>query len=53
MKDILSSPNKYNLETPIAHLIEREPDIISYGDALLEAGGGFSENNFWWNGRTI
>ena len=47
MKDILSSPKKYILETPIAHLIEREPDIISYGDASLEAGGGFSENNFW------
>jgi hypothetical protein len=49
MWDILSSPDKYNLETPIAHLIDRDPDIVSYGDASLEAGGGFSENKFWWH----
>ena len=49
MKNILSNPKKYNLETPIAHIIHREPDFISYGDACLEAGGGYSENLFWWH----
>ena len=49
MKDILSNPKKFNLETPIAHVINREPDFISYGDACLEAGGGYSQNMFWWH----
>ena len=48
MKQILSNPKKYNLETPIAHIIERDPDFTSYGDACLEAGGGYLENLFWW-----
>ena len=49
IKSILSNPKKYNLETPIAHIIQREPDFIPYGDACLEAGGGYSENLFWWH----
>ena len=49
MTTILSHPKKYKLETPIAHIIHREPDFISYGDACLEAGGGYSENLFWWH----
>ena len=49
MKQILSNPKKYNLETPIAHIIKRDPDFTSYGDACLEAGGGYSENLFWWH----
>ena len=44
---ILSYPKKYNLETTIDHVIQREPDCITYGDAYLEAGGGYSENLFW------
>ena len=49
MKDILSNTSVYNLESPIAHIIKREPDFISYGDASLEAGGGYCENLFWWH----
>lgn len=41
IKTILSSPKLYNLSTPIAHIIVREQDFTSYGDASLEAGGGF------------
>ena len=44
---VLSCPKKYSHETPIAHIILREPDYISYGDASLEAGGGFTEGLFW------
>ena len=46
MIKILSNPKKYNLETPIAHVVKRDPAFITYGDACLEAGGGFSENLF-------
>ena len=49
MKQILSTPKMYNLQTPIAHIIKRDPDFTSYGDACLEAGGGYSENLFWWH----
>ena len=49
MKKILSTPKMYNLETPIAHIINRDPDFTSYGDACLEAGGGYSEKLFWWH----
>ena len=49
MKKILSSPDKYKLETPIAHIINREPDFTTFGDASLEAAGGFSEELFWWH----
>ena len=46
MKDILVNHDKYSLDTPIAHVIKREPDFISYGDASLEAGGGYSSDLF-------
>ena len=49
MKDILSNPTKICLETPIAHVIKRQVDFVSYGDTSLEAGGGYSENLFWWH----
>ena len=49
MKNILSNPNQFNLEAPIAHVINRHPDFISYGDASLEAAGGFSRDLFWWH----
>ena len=35
--------------TPIAHLVEREPTFVSYGDASLINGGGWSLSlDFWW-----
>ena len=50
MKKILSHPLQYNLETSIAHLVPRDPDFVTYGDACLEAAGGFSEDlKFWWH----
>ena len=49
MIKILSNPKIYNLGTPIAHVVKRDPDFITYGDVYLEAGGGFSENLFWWH----
>ena len=30
-------------------MIDRDLDFISYGDASLDAGGGFVENLFWWH----
>jgi hypothetical protein len=47
--DVLTNHKKYNLKTPIAHIIDRDPEYVSYGDASLEAAGGFSEGNFWWH----
>lgn len=40
---------KEKLETSIAHVIKRDPDFITYGNACLEAGGCFSENLFSWH----
>ena len=48
MKKILSNPKIYSLETPISHIIHRNPDFVTYGDACLEAGGGYSDNLIWW-----
>jgi hypothetical protein len=49
IKDVLSNPKRFNLKIHIAHMIDREPEYIAYGDASLEAAGGFSEGNFWWH----
>ena len=49
MQHILSHPKQYNLETPIAHLIKREPEFITFGDACLEAGGGFQQDECLWH----
>ena len=36
--------------TPIAFLIERTPFASSYGDACLDAAGGYSiDLKFWWH----
>ena len=50
MKEVLSNPNKYKLETPIAHIIVREPDFITVGDSCLEATGAKSDKlKVWWH----
>ena len=49
MKNIISNPKMYSLETPISHVINRDPDYVTYGDACLEAAGGYSEDLFWWH----
>ena len=49
LTEILNDPDKYWLEAPVTHIIEREPDFVTYGDACLYAAGGFSENKFWWH----
>ena len=49
MIQILSNPKIFSLETPIAHMIYRYPEFFTYGNAFLEAGGGYSENLFWWH----
>jgi hypothetical protein len=36
-------------ETPIAHMIKRDPTASSYSDSCLDGGGGYStELNFFW-----
>ena len=38
------------MNIPIAHLIDRHPDYTTFGDACLEACGGFSRHpQFWWH----
>ena len=32
---VFSNPLQYNLETPIANLVPRDPDFVTYGDACL------------------
>ena len=37
-------------EAPIAHLIKKTPFATAYGDACLDASGGFSVDlKFWWH----
>ena len=48
MKEVHSNPNKYNLETPISHIILKEPDFITVGNSYSEAAGTKSDKlNFW------
>ena len=37
------------MEIPVSHIFKKDPDFITYGDVCLEAGGGYSENIFWWH----
>ena len=46
---VLGNPTIYDWSSPIAHLIELEPDYEEWQDACLTGGGGFSFNlRFWW-----
>ena len=43
------SSKKYKIQSPISHVIPRDPDYIAYGDACLDGAGGFSTKlKFWW-----
>ena len=49
MIHILSKPRECNLENVIDRILKRDPDFITLGDACLQAGGGYSDNLFWWH----
>ena len=47
---VLEDDSKFPLSSPIAHLAQRIPDCQTFGDACLDAAGGFSEDlKFWWH----
>jgi len=46
---VLSQPDVYQWESPIAHLIPWEPDGDIHQDACPRGGGGFSSDlDYWW-----
>ena len=49
MDKVILDPKQYNLGTPIAYLVQREPNFLPYSDACLEAGGRFSDGKLWWH----
>ena len=48
LENVLTNPDIFKLETPISHLVNREFDIISKGDAYLEACRGYSDDCEFW-----
>jgi hypothetical protein len=49
--EVFSRPDVYNWESPICHLIKREPDGEAHQDACPRRTGGFSDQHhfdFWW-----
>jgi hypothetical protein len=49
--EVFSRPDVYQWESPICHLIKREPDGEAYQDACPRGAGGFSDQHhfdFWW-----
>jgi hypothetical protein len=46
----LQPESNIKFETPIAHMIPREPTVSLFGDSLLTGCGGYSlELKFWWH----
>lgn len=46
----LASKSDVMWETPIAHLIKRNPFAVTVGDSCLEGAGGYSTGlGFWWH----
>jgi hypothetical protein len=46
---VFANPTTYQWESPIAHLITREPDYETFQDSCLTGAGGFSAHlRFWW-----
>ena len=49
-KEILEATSSVVWEAPIAYLIKKTPFATAFGDACLDAAGGFSfELKFWWH----
>jgi hypothetical protein len=49
LRQVFSNPSTYNWSSPIAHIIELEPDYEGWQDACLTGAGGFSYSlRFWW-----
>jgi hypothetical protein len=49
LHQVFKNPATYNWSSPIAHLIELEPDYKGWQNACLTGGGGFSFTlQFWW-----
>ena len=50
-KKMLEPTSSVAWEAPIAYLIKKTPFAIAYGDACLDAAGGFSVDllKFWWH----
>ena len=47
---ILMNPTLYNLTTPIAHLVTRDPNFLAYSDACLETSRAQVPTlEFWWH----
>ena len=50
MKEVPSIPKRHKLETQIAHVVLREPDVITVGDSCLEVAGAKSDKlKLWWH----
>ena len=50
LNQVLDDTSKFPLSTPVAHLAQRIPDCQTFGDACLDAAGGFSNDlKFWWH----
>jgi len=46
---LFSNPDTFPFTSPIAHIINREPDFEAKGDACLDGAGGYSTDlSFWW-----
>jgi len=46
---LFKNRKKLGFASPIAHLIDKDPDFHVIGDACLEGAGGFSPDlHFWW-----
>ena len=46
---LFSNPDTFPFTSPIAHIIDREPDFEAKGDTCLDGAGGYSTDlSFWW-----
>ena len=45
---IFRNPQKYSIEMPITHYVNRTPDFQAFGDACLNGAGGYSDELGFW-----